>query len=65
MNLALKGNFLSQGSVVYNVCVRRRKIQVYALVECMTRLKGMYSLWPKVHKWYMCLGSGAFFPRCI
>ncbi|WP_155736464.1 hypothetical protein [Anaplasma phagocytophilum] len=29
----------------------------------MTRLKGMYSLWPKVHKWYMCLGSGAFLPQ--
>ncbi|SBO29976.1 hypothetical protein ANAPC5_00258 [Anaplasma phagocytophilum] len=36
---------------------------MYALVECMTRLKGMYSLWPKVHKWYMCLGSGAFLPQ--
>ncbi|KJZ99935.1 hypothetical protein APHDU1_0361 [Anaplasma phagocytophilum] len=61
----MKGSFLSQGSVVYNVCVRRRKIQVYALVECMTRLNGMYSLWLKVHKWYMCLGSVAFCPRYI
>ncbi|KJV87205.1 hypothetical protein APHNYW_1091 [Anaplasma phagocytophilum str. ApNYW] len=43
----------------------RGKIQMYALVECMTRLNGMYSLWLKVHKWYMCLGSVAFCPRYI
>ncbi|WP_155238531.1 hypothetical protein [Anaplasma phagocytophilum] len=43
--------------------MRRRKIQVYALAECMARLNGMYSLWPKAHKWYICLGSVAFLPQ--
>ncbi|KJZ99560.1 hypothetical protein APHCR_0558 [Anaplasma phagocytophilum str. CR1007] len=50
---------------VYKRMHVRGKIQMYALVECMTRLNGMYSLWLKVHKWYMCLGSVAFCPRYI